>query len=215
MSDAGYISEIVTKTDSGTWHSLEGSDFVFYFEQDVWTDDLKKLMHDAYDKAKHLPNLVKNAVANVTGQQVVQGVYLADVKDMATALNSINGLAETEFDSTSDSGTRDATEITLRFFGNVLSGLGGDVTLISAYLTKAMDDFRVQLEKSDVGEAFGSIICFVSADADIMETATTLKYVHAAKTEKSWIVNSSCSSHTEYSYGYDFGNLVYDYDPVP
>lgn len=213
MSTAGRVSEIVTRTDSGTWHNLEGSDFLFYFEQDVWTDDLKKLAHDAFDKAKHLPNLIKNAVANVTGQQVAQGVYLADTKDMATALNSIDGLAETGVDTTSDSGNRDATDITTRFFGNLLSGLDGDVTKISGYLTKAMDDFRLQLENSEVGEFFGTIIGFVSADADIMETATTLKYVYATKTEKSWIVSSSCSSHTEFSYGYEFGNLVYDYDP--
>ncbi|MGT0248007.1 hypothetical protein [Burkholderia pyrrocinia] len=206
----GYY-EVVT--DDGVWHHAEGSDFVFSFIPNVWTDAEKKIGHDAFVAALTIPNKIKAAVKAIVGSDVKEGLYIGEPDLMIQALNSIDGLAQTDDSSGEEQGDDYVADITTGFFQIILDGLDGDVTALKDYLTTSMGNFQMQLDKESDFQHFGSMIGMVSVDTDFDVAVTSFKYVYSGLATAQWIEQLSCSSVSKFSYDYKYEVVSFLYDP--
>ena len=201
----------VVLTDSGKWLNAPGSDFLFAFLMDDWTDDVKTKVTDAFEDALGMSSIIKTAVKETAGQEVENGLYLLDQSDMTKAMNSIPGMGETSADQKENSGNGTAFEITQEFFATILAGLGGDVTPLMNYLTPQMGTLQGQTKQSTVTENFGTVIGLVSLMPVLNVPVTTFQYVYSSATVSIWFVHVNCGSAERQSYHYSYTVVNYNY----
>ncbi|WP_175970491.1 hypothetical protein [Burkholderia sp. BCC0322] len=200
-------------TDDGVWKHAEGSDYIFSFVPNSWTDAEKKVGYEAFKAALEVPNKIKEAVKATSGTVVEEGVYIDDPDVMVKALNSIDGMAQTGDTSGEQQGDDYVADITTGFFQVILDGLGGDVTAMETYLTTQMGDFQMQLDKEHDFHHFGSVIGMVSVDTDFDVAVTTFKYVYSDLSTAAWVEQLSCSSQSKFSYDYKYEVIDFLYEP--
>lgn len=223
MTDSDYV---VTLTDPGEgnpspgpvtgWKHSPGPDITIAYPLDTDDAELKQLADTAFTQALKLPAVIKEAINRLSGKvDGSNGLYLSDPAAVATAMNSIPGMAQTETGPASDSGTGTAGSINLRFFGQLLGVDAVAVRPLQGYLQFAMSRVQYQARISKAATNFGIIIGLVAGDPDIDEVATSVKYVCASSAEtREWFVNLDCSSQEERPYNYSYTILDFDYDPA-
>lgn len=189
--------------DDGTWLSSQGSDFVFAYVKNAWDPDTKAKVGEAFEDALDLPNTIKEAVKNTSGDEVLAGVYILDKDAMIKAMNSIQGMAETSASTNSKKGEGTAASINEEFFQAVLAGLKGDVSGILDYLNQEMGGFQAQLEKTTTYSSFGSNIGMISAIPELGVVTTSFSYAFSSSETGHWMVNVNCGSVEHYSYDYE------------
>lgn len=202
----------VILTDTGNWLHAPGSDFLFTFIMDDWGDKVKKDVTNAFEKALRMSSTIKDAVKETSGQDVVNGLYLANQVDMTKAMNSIPGMGETSTDQKSEQGSGTAVEVNQQFFTAVLAGLGGDVAPLLDYLTEEMGNVQAQTKKSTVTENFGTVVGLVSVMPVLNVPVTTFQYVYSSEATSSWFVKVNCGSTEHYSYDYSYNVVNYNYE---
>jgi hypothetical protein len=169
MTDLTYR---VTSTDAGDWLHPAGSDFLFAYIDSKWSSEEKIAVASAFKTGLTLPNKIKKAVLDTSGQDVVKGLYLLDQLAMTEAMNSIDGMGMTNASQEHESGEGTAVSINAEFFKAILGGLSGDVGPLMNYLTSEMGDLQAQTQKSDVTGCFGTVIGTVSLmpELDVVTT---------------------------------------------
>ena len=210
---AGKPSYYVTLTDSGKWMHAPGSDFLFAFLDPTWEADVVKQVTASFEAALKMSTIVKKAVKDTSGQDVVNGLYLLDQVSMTKAMNSIEGMGMTSADQENESGSGTAASINGQFFSAILGGLTGDVAPMMAYLTTQMGDIQAETAKSTVTKTFGTIVGMVSLMPVLNVPITTFQYVFSSSTVSDWFVSINCASVEEYSYNYAYTVVNYNYDP--
>jgi len=205
---------LATVSDSGTWINSQGTDFLFAFVEEGWDSTFKTQIGVAFETALNIPNLIKKAVLDTSGQTVVDGLYLQNQPAMTKAMNSIKGMAMTTADTSGNSGTNTAVQINLEFFAQVLAGLEGDISSISSYLTNSMATFQTQLSNTSSTDNFGTIIGLVSGLPELGVITTSFQYVFANGSEQTFVVKSNCHSSQQETYNYNYTNVTYVYDPL-
>jgi hypothetical protein len=223
MSDSDYV---VTLTDPGegtpspgpvtAWKHSPGPDVTIAYPLDTDDAELKRLADKAFTQALKLPAAVKEAIKRLSGEEDGHnGLYLSDPTAIATAMNSIPGMAQTQTGPALDSGTGTAGSINLGFFSQLLGVDSVAVRPLQGYLQFAMSRVQYQATISKVAKDFGIIIGLVAGDPEIDEVATTVKYVYASSAAtREWFVNLDCSSQEERPYEYSYITLDFDYDPT-
>jgi hypothetical protein len=98
LTDRDYI---VTLTDTGQWMHAPGTDFLFAYIANDWSSTLKDAVAKAFTHALTMSSVIKRAVLDTSGQAVVNGLYLLDQAAMTTAMNSIDGMGETDVNTRS------------------------------------------------------------------------------------------------------------------
>jgi hypothetical protein len=161
-----------------------------------------------------VPTIIKNAVKETAGQDVVNGVYLLDQPSMTKAMNSIKGMGETGAHDGGEQGSGTAVSINKEFFGAVLAGLGGDVAPMMDYLTSSMQDLQAQVKQSNVKNVFGTVMGLVSLMPELNVPMVTFEYVYSSQKTSDWIVKLDCGSAENYSYDYTYTVVDYLYDPT-
>lgn len=209
LTDRDYI---VTLTDTGQWMHAPGTDFLFAYISNDWSSELKDAVAQAFTKALTMSSVIKQAVLDTSGQQVVNGLYLQDQAAMTTAMNSIDGMAETDADSNQESGDGTAASINAEFFAAVLAGLGGDVEPMMVYLTQEMGNLQAQTSESGVKDTFGTIIGLISVMPALNVVTTTFQYAFSSSATAEWFVDVTCGSVEHYSYDYSYTVVNYNYD---
>lgn len=203
----------VTFDDNGVWLHATGSDFVFAYVDNSWDADLKQQVKNAFEKALKVPTLIKQAVLETSGEAVKNGTYLLDQTAMITAMNTIEGMGETEVDSSSESGSGTATSINTEFFEAVLGGLGGNVDAMDDYLKDQMHTIQAQTHKSTVTKNFGTILGMVGVMPVINVVVTSFSYIYSDQQTSDWFVSVNSGSHEEYSYNYSYTVVKFNYNP--
>ena len=208
MSDLTYM---VKATDSGDWLHPAGSDFLFAFVDKSWSSEEKIAVAQAYKTGLTLPNQIKKAVKDTSGDQVVAGLYLLDQTAMTEAMNTIDGMGMTGASQEHESGEGTAVSINAEFFKAVLGGLSGDIAPLMSYLTSEMGDLQAQTQKSDVSGSFGTVIGTVSLMPELDIVVTDFKYVYSSAKTSEWFVKVNCGSVEHYSYDYSYTVVDYVY----
>lgn len=206
-------STVVVNTEEGQWIHADSSDFCFCFIHNEWDTETKKIMAKEFLRANAMSNKVKDAVKKLTGDEVVNGLYLLDVEDMVTAMNTIEGMGQTKDSMDSNKGSGTCTKINGEFFGDILAGLGGDVEPLMSYLTKSMEGVQAETKGSTVTNKFGIMIGLVSLVPQLNIPVTTFQYVYSNETTSTWMVSVNCGSSQRYSYDYTYDVVVFNYDP--
>lgn len=208
------VTYMVTMTDSGQWLHAPGSDFLFAYIEDSWSQTLKDAVSQAFVDALQMSNVIKKAVLDTSGQEVVNGLYLLDQSAMTTAMNSIPGMGETSVDQHEESGDGTAVSINAQFFAAILAGLGGDVAPILGYLNQEMATVQAQTAKSTVTSDFGTVIGLVSVMPVLDVVVTAFQYAYSAAETANWFTSVTCGTEKHYSYDYKFTVVNYNYDPT-
>jgi hypothetical protein len=208
LTDRDYI---VTLTDTGQWMHAPGTDFLFAYIANDWSSTLKDAVAKAFTHALTMSSVIKRAVLDTSGQAVVNGLYLLDQAAMTTAMNSIDGMGETDVNSNTESGEGTAVSINAEFFAAVLAGLGGDIEPIMAYLTNEMGNVQAQTSKSHVTATFGTLIGLISVMPELNVVTTTFQYAFSSSTTAEWFVKVICGSVEHYSYDYSYTVVNYNY----
>lgn len=206
------LSYNVILTDSGQWMHANGSDFLFTFINKDWDSKVKESVVNAFEAALAMSSIIKAAVKNTSGEDVVDGLYLLDQSAMTKAMNSIDGMGETSVDHKEEKGDGTAVSINQQFFTAVLAGLGGDVAPIMTYLTQEMGNVQAQTKKSTVTENFGTVVGLISLMPELDVPVTTFQYVYSSSETSEWFVKVNCASVEHYSYDYTFTVVNYNYD---
>jgi len=206
------LTYMVTLTESGKWLHAPGSDFLFAYLDDSWSNELKEKVANAFTTALGMSSQIKQAVKDKTGQEVVNGLYLLNQSAMTEAMNSIDGMGQTSVDSKHESGSGTAVSINQQFFTAILAGLSGDVAPLMAYLTEEMGDVQAQTKKSTVTEVFGTVIGLVSLMPVLEVPVTTFQYVYSDSATSKWFVKVNCGGSEHYSYDYRYNVVNYNYD---
>ncbi len=204
----------VILTETGSWLHAPGSDFLFAYIENDWDPTVQASVRQAFVTALKMSSSIKEAVKNTSGQDVVNGLYLLDQPAMTQAMNSIDGMGQTNVDQKTESGSGTAIAINQAFFNAILGGLGGDVAPLLAYLTEEMGDVQAQTKKSTVTENFGTVVGLISVMPVLEVPVTTFQYVYSSQATSSWFVSVNCGSVEHYSYNYGFTVVNYNYtDP--
>lgn len=209
LTDRDYI---VTLTEAGQWMHAPGTDFLFAYIANDWSTALKGAVSQAFTKGLTMSSVIKKAVLDTSGQQVVNGLYLLDQASMTTAMNSIDGMGETDVNSNTESGSGTAVSINAEFFAAVLAGLGGDVAPIMTYLTQEMGNLQAQTSQSKVTSTFGTVIGLISVMPVLDVVTTTFQYAFSSAATSEWFVKVNCGSVEHYSYDYSYTVVNYNYD---
>jgi uncharacterized coiled-coil protein SlyX len=205
------LSYEVTLTDSGRWLHAPGSDFVFAYVDNSWSQAVKYAVAEAFETALGMSSTIKQAVKTTSGQDVVKGLYLLDQTAMTAAMNSIDGMGETSVDQQSKSGRGTAVSINKEFFTAVLAGLNGDVDPLMSYLTEKMHDLQAQVQKSTVTENFGTVFGLISVMPELGVVVTSFQYVFSSAETSDWFVKVVSGSVENYSYDYSYTVVNYNY----
>jgi len=168
----------------------------------------------AFDNALGMYPIIKAKVKETAGQDVVNGLYMADHAQMTAALNNIHGMAETAVIQDHKQGSGTAVSITGEFFGAVLAGLAGDVAPLSDFITQSMAKLQAQTRKSHVTKNFGTVIGLVSLMPELNVPVTTFRYVYSSSKTAQWMTSILCFSTENYSYDYNYEVVDYIYDPT-
>ncbi|GAA3932480.1 hypothetical protein [Hymenobacter algoricola] len=203
----------VIVTDNGKWLFSASSDFLFAYLDDTWSSDIIAKVTNAFTAALTIPSKIKDAVKATSGEEVVKGLYLLNQASMVTAMNSIDGMGQTEVDSLTEQGSGTATSINQEFFNAILGGLGGDVSAMTTYLNDQMGDIQAQTSKSKVTDCFGTVIGLISLIPVLNVVETNFVYVYSSESTSDWFVKVTCGSHEEYSYDYTYTVVKYLYNP--
>jgi hypothetical protein len=204
----------VTTTDSGQWMHAPGSDFLFAYIEDSWSQALKDAVSSAFVSALQMSNVIKKAVFDTSGQKVVNGLYLENQAAMTEAMNSIPGMGETSVDQNEESGEGTAASINAQFFTAILAGISGDIAPILNYLNEEMANVQAQTKKSTVTDAFGTVIGLVSVMPVLNVVVTTFQYAYSSAQTAEWFTKILCASTEHYSYDYQYTVVNYNYDPM-
>jgi hypothetical protein len=207
-------SYLVTLTDKGEWQHADGSDFLFAYIPNDWSNEAKAAVKAAFVKALTMSNTIKEAVRKTTGQAVEDGLYLVDPYSMTKAMNSIEGMGETAVNKESQKGSGTAVSINQQFFAAILGGLGGDVAPMLNYLTKEMGNVQAQTQDSGVKDYFGTVIGLVSLMPALDVAVTTFQYVCSSAAVSKWFVDLNCGSAERQSYDYSYTAVEYNYAPA-
>ena len=208
------VTYMVTATDSGQWLHALGTDFLFAYIEDSWSETLKDAVSEAFVTAMQMSNVIKKAVLDTSGQNVVNGLYLQDQAAMSTAMNSIPGMGETSVDHNEESGDGTAASINAQFFAAVLAGLSGDVAPILDYLNQEMANMQAETRKSKVTDDFGTVIGLISVMPELNVVVTTFQYAFSSAETAEWYTSVTCGSVEHYSYDYQYTVVNYNYDPI-
>lgn len=206
-----HPSYLVTMTDQGKWLHAPSSDFLFAYIENDWPKDVVADVTKAFETALGMSSTIKAAVKNTSGQEVVNGLYLLDQAAMTTAMNSIDGMAETTADQNTQQGSGTAASINGEFFAAVLGGLSGDVAPMLTYLTTEMGDVQAQTKQSTVTENFGTIIGMISVMPVLNVVVTSFQYVYSTSEVSTWFVSVPCGSVEHQSYDYSYTVVNYNY----
>lgn len=201
----------VTLTESGKWLHAPGSDFLFAFLEDQWPADLQTKVTQAFEDALTMSTSIKNAVKQTSGQDVVDGLYLLDQPAMTKAMNSIDGMGQTQVNQQHQDGYGVAVDINGQFFAAILGGLSGDVAPMLNYLTTGMGDVQAQTKKSTVTKDFGTVIGLISVMPILNVPVTSFQYVYSTSEVSTWFVKVNCASVEKQSYDYGYTVVNYNY----
>ncbi|MFY2556694.1 hypothetical protein ACN469_03585 [Corallococcus terminator] len=210
-SRQGQPSYSVFLTDAGKWLFAPGSDFLFAYLDDSWSDSLKATVTTSFEEALSMSSTIKAAVKSTSGQDVVNGLYLLAQPAMTLAMNTIDGMGQTAVNQSSASGSGTAVSITQEFFSAILGGLGGDVSPILNYLTNEMGDVQAQTSQSTVTENFGTVVGMVSVMPILNVPVTSFQYVYSTSQVSTWFVSVNCGSVERQSYDYSYTTVEYNY----
>ncbi len=203
----------VTLTDDGKWLHAPGSDFLFAYLETGWPADVTAAVTKEFEKALTMSSLIKAAVKNTSGQDVVNGLYLLDQAAMTEAITSIDGMGQTTVNQNTQQGSGTAVSINGEFFAAILGGLGGDVAPLLTYLTTEMGDVQAQTKHSTVKESFGTVIGMVSVMPILNVPVTTFQYVYSTSEVSTWFVSVNCGSVEHQSYDFSYTVVEYNYQP--
>lgn len=207
---------LTTTTDSGQWKHAPSSDFVFAYIDEDWTPAEKIAVGQAFEAAEQMSNKIKQAVLATSGQTVVNGLYLLDQPAMTEAMNSISGMGETAATQHTLSGDGTALSVTDDFFGQVLAGLGGDISPMLDYLTVALGKVQAQTVNTTVTSTFGTVVGLVSLMPDLDIPVTSFVYLFSEASTTTQFQQFLCGSSTTYTYDIDYTAVTYNYvDPTP
>ncbi|MGD1897096.1 MAG: trypsin-like serine peptidase [Phormidesmis sp.] len=202
----------VIMTDSGKWLHAPGSDFLFAFLLDDWSQDLKNQVTASFEEALKMTSKIKSAVSETSGEDVVNGLYLLNQKDMTKAMNNIPGMGQSSSVQKNEKASGLAVEINKQFFTAVLAGLGGEVEPLLVYLTQEMGKVQAQARKHTSTENFGTVIGLISVMPILNVPVTSFKYVYSFKETQSWFVKVNCGSAEKYSFDYSYTVVDYNYE---
>jgi hypothetical protein len=208
------LEYVVTLTDDGQWMHAPGTDFLFAYIDDSWSQTLKDAVAKAFTTALAMPTSIEKAVLETSGQQVVNGLYLIDQPAMTTAMNTIDGMGETSVSTSHEAGNGTAASINAEFFAAVLAGLSGDVGPLMTYLTEEMGDVQAQTQQSTVTNTFGTVIGLISVMPELDVVETSFLYAFSSAQTSEWFVKVNCGSVEHYSYDYNYTTVVYSYTPT-
>jgi hypothetical protein len=165
----------------GEWVHAEGVDYIFYYIQPYWNDSLRLKVALAFQDALLQYPAIKEAVKKVSGQEVLDGFYTQDVKQVTAAMSTIKGMAQTGSINTNLSGENTATNITTDFFANVLATVNPNVGPIQDYLLSTMSKIQKQ-SQAQKSETAGIIIAMISVVTGLDIVMTT--FVHVVTTQQ-------------------------------
>lgn len=202
----------VSITDEGSWLHAPGSDFLFAFLDNTWDATTKASVTTAFEAALQMSTVIKGAVKNTSGQDVVNGLYLLNQDAMTKAMNSIDGMGMTSADNQTQSGSGTGVSINAEFFAAILGGLGGDVTPMMTFLNTQMGDVQVQTSQSTVTEDFGIVVGLISLMPVLNVPVTSFQYVFSSSSNSEWFVSTSCGSSESSSYDYSYTVVDYNYN---
>ncbi|MEL6117166.1 hypothetical protein P0Y67_18310 [Photobacterium sp. SP02] len=201
-------------SSDGSWIHTEGSDYIFYFKFNSWTDTQNKIMANAFLSALSLPNKIKQAVKDTSGQSVLDGLYTQDEAAMTKAMNNVNGMAQTSSNLANLSGNgtiRDANE---SFFQSVLSGVGGSVNPMMDYLNNAMAGTQAAAGNDNKAKHFGTTITLLALTPGLDIPVTTVIYAYTEAESASVLIKHKCKSDEQkFSYNVNYTKVGYLYQP--
>jgi hypothetical protein len=199
---------------SGTWkHAMSGS-FVFYFEQYGWTTNQKQIMAKAFKEALGIPNLIKQAVLDTSGQDVVNGVYTQDKSAMVKAMNSIHGMSQTSSSTSNLSGSGTITDANQQLFNRMLAGIGGDVSPMMTYLNSEMSIYQQTAAGMPTSPQYFGISMAVLSLVEVFDTpVTSALYTFTKADSAATLIEHSCESPTtEFSWNLDYEIVKFLYN---
>merc|ERR1712063_238205 len=203
----------VLATESGSWMTSPGSDFVFAYVDQSWPSSFTQKIGVAFQAALSMTNTVKEAVRKTSGDDVVNGLYLLDQTAMIKAMNSIPGRGEQSAVQASQSGDGTSIDISTQFLTAALASVSGDVAPIAKYFNSEMANFQASLKETDQIDQFGTMIAFISGIPFLNVVTTTFQYSYASSEIKEFVVKLACSSSTKYKYDYRYTVVNFNYVP--
>jgi hypothetical protein len=198
-------------TSPGNWIHAPGSDFIFAYLLDNWSEKIKEKMSAAFLDALGMSSKIKDAVKATSGQTVVNGLYTLNQDAMTKAMNSITGMGLTASNTGHQEGDGTADAVVNAFFQSILGGLGGDVTPMNTYLVSQMGDIQTTA-KGKTDKTFGTVIGLVSLMPIIEVPVTSFVYAFISGEAITWFANVNCHSVQKQKYNYNYIAATYNYN---
>jgi hypothetical protein len=188
-----------------------GSDFIFAYLHEDWSDKVKADVGVAFQNALAMSSIIKQAVQDTSGQDVVNGLYVLNQGAMTKAMNSIPGMGLTSATQNRQTGEGTPSDINMQFFQNILAGLGGDVSPMRTYLDEKMNSVQEQAKKTSINTDFGTVIGLVSLMPVLNIPVTSFVYAYTGQETKTWFENTRCSTTKKEAYDYRYTVANYNY----
>jgi hypothetical protein len=205
------VCETRGAADDGTWVHTEGSDYIFYYKFDAWTPEQNTIMGNAFVKAMQVPNKIKEAVLNTSGQVVVDGLYTLNQEAMTKAMNSIPGMSQTNVVKRSLNGNGTIKEANEQFFNDILSGVGGTVNPMRDYLNRSMAATQAAAGKTSP-QHLGTTITLLALVPGLNIALTSVVYAVSTASSAAVLITHKCSDdETTFSYNVDYTKVGYSY----
>ena len=206
------IRETRGVTNDGTWIHTEGTDYIFYYKLDIWTDEQNRIMGNAFLRALQVPNKIKDAVKATSGQTVVDGLYTLNQDAMVKALNSIRGMSQTNVVQRALIGNGTIQQANEQLFNDILSGVGGSVNPMRDYLNRAMAATQAAAAGNTTAQNLGTTITLLSLVPGLNIPTTSVVYAVSKASSAAVLIKHKCSSDsTKFSYNVDYTKVGYSY----
>lgn len=206
------ILETRGATDDGTWIHTEGSDYIFYYKFDSWTDEQNKIMADAFLRGMQVPNLIKKSVKDTSGDDVKNGLYTLNEEAMVKALNNIDGMSQTNVVQRNLSGDGTVQKANEQLFNDILSGVGGSVNPMRDYLNRSMAATQATAADKPNASHLGTTITLLALVPGLNIALTSVVYAVSTAKSAGVLVKHKCSDDTtSFSYSVDYTKVGYSY----
>ncbi|WP_298512236.1 hypothetical protein [uncultured Kordia sp.] len=202
--------------NDGTWIHSEGSDYIFYYRFDSWNEEQKEVMRSAFIRALQVPNKIKEAVKETSGEEVVNGLYTSNSQAMIKALNTITGMSQTNAVKRQLIGNGTIQDANAQLFNDILSGVGGTVNPMRDYLNRAMAATQATAAGNTTAQHLGTTITLLSLVPGLNIALTSVVYAVSTATSAAVLIKHKCSNNTtRFSYNVDYTKVGYSYqEPV-
>lgn len=206
------ISHCITPTENATWiHTCNENLLLALIPGDDKSGEVETTLFAAFEQALILFAKINNTLNISEINPFVGGLYLVNNTNMASAMSTIDGMAQTSVNNTTKTYDGTPSEVNIQFFQDVLS-LDEELKYLKYYLLNYMKIIQ-GTAKQTIATTIGILTCVVGYNSLTQETATTFTYVTATTTTKEKFEELNCESSDLDEYTYEFDIVKFNYSP--